>query len=536
MYTNSEKLLALAIMLLQHQSETISELQSVLESLPASVYWKDKDGRYLGRNQYAENKMRENGYPWQSYKGLNDFDLFEDYIANEFRLNDQIVMESEQPQSHDETIVKPSGRVAINYSLKGPLRVRDRVEGIVGISFDISDLRQIEKELENTKKEKRKTTELKKKFIQNIEHDIRTPISSIMAISEDLLNNKAIEHTNSNELSSQLLDIRSASSNLLMYVNKILEFSQTSTPEYKENISTFSLKSLFEAVSASPKFSASKKNILFHSSMSEKCPKEISSDYFLIFSIISNLLSNAVKFTHKGSITFTIDYAPNTQQHGDMIITVTDTGIGIEERHIDDIFDTFFRINASNSEKYKGSGLGLSITQSALNTLNATISVASEPGKGSKFTCSIPVCVTKRRNITHNRKSWWSNYIKRCSRVLLIEDNTICMKIAKSRLEAEGFVIETAETGLIAIKQANRTYYDLILSDIGLPDIDGFEVANFIHTQSNFNQSTPIIALTSHSIGFMKDEIDQSEFKGVIVKPFNIEELKKVVLETIALV
>ena len=110
------------------------------------------------------------------------------------------------------------------------------------------------------------------------------------------------------------------------------------------------------------------------------------------------------------------------------------------------------------------------------------------------------------------------------------------MKIAKSRLEAEGFATETAETGLIAIKQANKTYYDLILSDIGLPDIDGFEVANFIHTQSNFNQSTPIIALTSHSIGFMKDEIDQSEFKGVIVKPFTIDELKKVVLETIALV
>jgi len=367
------------------QTTIADNLISIINCTPGSLYWKDKNGCYLGCNQFMVDTSGLKTV--NDIVGKTDFDLWPNYAPKLFE-NDQYVMQTGKTLVTEEEVRISSGKLMYFTGVKRPLyNESNDIVGVIGNSLDITPLKRAEQELRIAKEEAEKSNQLKTDFIRNMEHDVRTPFSGIYAMTKILA-----EKETDKEKKQLLYTIADCAKQLLDYCNDILDFSKLEAGNIPLLSKKFNLRQLIDDVATMEKPPAEIKKISFITEYSKEMPELFISDPFRIQRILINLASNAVKFTEKGYVKITVDTAKEINARDVIIkICVEDTGIGIPKDKHTAIYEKFNRLNPSNQGHYKGSGLGLTIVKQFVEELNGEIEIHSEPNRGSIFICLLPL-------------------------------------------------------------------------------------------------------------------------------------------------
>lgn len=358
-------------------------LENIIALIPEHVYWKDKNGIYLGCNDQQAKALGLSSR--KEIIGKTDFDLSWKDQAKEIIANDQEVMKTGIPKIAEEFGKLADGSWIVAITHKVPLKNENNENiGILGISINITERKKMEEELKKAKEQAEIANNVKTEFLENMRHDIRTPFSGVLGIASYL------EEIEDDPQKKELLgDVMQSSKALLDYCNNILDFSNIESGLPITN-KKFSIKNLIDNLIKMETSAAKNKQLTLTSKIALGVPDMIIGDEFRVYRILINLVSNAVKFTSKGLVTVMINIAEKKKRTIILQIIVEDTGIGIPRDKQGFIYEKFSRLHPSSQGRYLGSGLGLRIVKEFIDDLEGEIEVQSELGKGTTFVCTIP--------------------------------------------------------------------------------------------------------------------------------------------------
>lgn len=377
---------------------------------------------------------------------------------------------------------------------------------------------------------------IKSKFLANMSHEIRTPMNGIIGYL-NLIESGA--YNDLNEMNEFAKNARQSAESLLDIINAILDLSKIESGKMELSETPMNLDRIIdEAIKViSPK--ALEKNLIIRKKTSENFQPHLIGDPTRIRQIFVNLLSNAVKFTDKGEIEVT----GATEVDNDRVLvrcSVKDSGIGIPQNRVKDLFKPFSQIGTEETRKYGGTGLGLMITKEFISMMEGDIFVESEPGKGSIFRFEIKLkkqSEGKQDTIAEEDTNYNSRYlsdqketkeIRKKFRVLIAEDNLINRKVAVRILENAGFQVDTVQNGKEAIEKFEEEQFDLILMDVQMPVLDGFKAtAKLRNTEKGKN--VPIIAITAHALTGDREKCIEAGMNDYASKPLIAEDLVKLI-------
>jgi signal transduction histidine kinase/CheY-like chemotaxis protein/HAMP domain-containing protein len=370
-----------------------------------------------------------------------------------------------------------------------------------------TELTEQNRELELQKQQLSEANRLKTSFLSNMSHELRTPLNSVIALSGVL--NRHLKGQIPEEEYSYLEVIERNGKNLLSLINNILDIARIESGREEIEISEISICDCINEVVEMLQPQAHTKKIKIKKA-SGNCEVLIKSDGHKIVHILQNLIANAVKFTEKGEVTIAVE---KSDDH--VIISITDSGIGISEEHLPHIFDEFRQADGGTSRRYGGTGLGLSIAKKYAHLLGGVINVKSEINKGSEFTLTLPLIYQEDNiiiddivpygyEISSINLSSDNSFLNLPKTILLVEDSEPAIIQLKDFLEESGYQILVAHDGKEGLKIMSEIIPDAIILDLMMPDIDGFEVLETIRNADS-TAHTPVLILTAKHI--TKDEL-----------------------------
>lgn len=370
-------------------------------------------------------------------------------------------------------------------------------------------------------------------FLANMSHDIRTPLNAVIGYTE-LIGNHLMEPDKIDEYNKK---IRISGEQLLSIVDESLEITRMESGKVNLVESECHLTDLFIDVEKAMMFEFNVKSLNFFVDKTGVNHFAVIADHMRIKEILCQLLDNAVKYTEPGgNIYLTVEETDNDiPGYGTYQFIVEDDGIGISKDFLDSLFDPFKRENNATQSSVPGPGLGLTVVKNMVDLMEGNIEVESEPGRGSKFTVSLRL--KHQEGQDHNKVTLSEELLDqdllKGTRILLVEDNGINREIAEELLTRQGFLIEKAENGSIALEKVEHSepgYYDLILMDIQMPVMDGHEATRAIRQLKNRQLAQiPIIALSANAFA---EDYQKSIDAGVnahFPKPFDIQELQELI-------
>ena len=390
------------------------------------------------------------------------------------------------------------------------------------------DVKMIE-QLEIAKEQADKANNAKSDFLSNMSHEIRTPLNAIVGFSENLKDQNIPADAKEN-----VNDIIMASNNLLDIVNGILDISKIEANKLEIIDKEYDIKSVLDELIALTKARIGDKGLDFRVNIDPGLPRILYGDNVRIKQVILNILTNAVKYTKEGYVIFTVS---SVVRNGvcRLIVSVEDSGIGIKEESIPKLFSKFERLDVEKEITIEGTGLGLAITKRLVELMHGTIVVQSVYGKGSKFTISIDqrVIATEPRTIEKSPLTTSKFVDAKGSKILVVDDNELNLKVAGVLLKKYHFDIDTATNGVECLnKIRNGNEYDIIFMDDMMPRMNGREALAKLKENENFH--TPVIALTANAITGMKEEYLNCGFNDYLPKPIETKELERIIKEYIS--
>jgi signal transduction histidine kinase len=390
--------------IIDQQKSEIFKLKSIINSIPGSIYWKDLNGKYLGRNLYAAEKMcdiGENGdLNINSIIGKTDYDLFEQEIAEQYEKHDRAVINSGKELITEEVVTTSNNDIITQLSTKRPLYDEyGNIIGIIGNTVNISHLKKIENDLQIAKKKLESANKIKDDFIHNMEHDIRTPFSGILGLA-----NYLAEQEQDSTKKGFLNDIALSAKQLLNYCNTILDYSKIEMESVPIVEKKLNLNEVMEALILVERPAAINKKLSLTYQHDNDIPKVILGDQYRLQRIFVNLISNAIKFTNAGKISIQSKLVKVKEKDIVVSIIVQDDGIGMAEDKINFIYEKFYRDVPSNRGLYKGLGLGLKVVKHFVNDLGGEIEVKSKVNAGTTFCCTFPFKLPLREEILNDQQ------------------------------------------------------------------------------------------------------------------------------------
>ncbi|MDB4289680.1 response regulator [Flavobacteriaceae bacterium] len=395
----------------------------------------------------------------------------------------------------------------------------------IAIRADITEKKKVEADLIKAKKTAENSVKIKEEFLRNMSHEIRTPMNGIIGFTDLLL------ETNLNSEQNEFLDrIKKSSNTLLVLTNDILDLSKLESGKLLFESIEFDLIDLIDQVMKMVAHSAKRKGIELSLFIDSKCPRYIKGDPTRLNQILLNLINNAVKFTEEGEVNIYVK--PKIEKDDLIPITfkIEDTGIGMSTEAQKIIFDSFTQARSDTTRKYGGSGLGLAIVKMIVDQRKGEIHLDSKLGKGTTLTITIPFdkCIKKQVDAggnsllgTEDKKP--NNFSLKHLKILLVEDNLMNQALAKSRLNSWNCKIDIADNGKIALEKLENTLYDLILMDIQMPEMDGYEATKRIRKLKPPICNIPIIAMTADASSNDEEKSLKTGMNDYISKPFNPE-------------
>ena len=506
------------------------DLNGLVDSLPGSVYWKDLRGHYLGRNAAAKESMVAYGYDDKEVVGLTDYDFFPEEQAEQFRQHDQHTVETGKENVVEEVLMTPDGSIHVHYSMKRPLVVNDEIVGVVGSSFNITHLKEIEHELENLKQQAKSSEYAKNIFFQNIEHDLRTPNSIIEMATAELLK------TEDDPARIDMLDnIRYCSNQMRGHINHLIDYSRLGEMVVKDK-ARINLHALLKRVVNVSRLKNTNNQLTFTLAIDRSLPAFLDVSAYALSRILLNVMDNSMKFTVRGEISlkaWQIIEQGKTYNY----IEVQDTGSGIASSELDHVFDLYYTSNDRVDRPEMGKGLGLGIVKQLVELIGGDIELENREGYGLTFRIKLPVDEQDSFPVYNDEKLQSDD--DKCKkmlrlsslRVLLVEDNVICAQMAEKLLVGAGCQVQWVASGDAAIMMLKTQSFDLILTDLNLPDIDGFDLASEIRGLTKSLEGGQLIfALSANSSESYSYKKNTQCIDAFLVKPLSLDALSNQLL------
>lgn len=384
--------------------------------------------------------------------------------------------------------------------------------------------------LEKAKELAEKTNRLKDEFLANMSHEIRTPMNAILGftdlIAHKLKGSEEMEYVNS---------VKIAGENLLNIINDILDLAKIESGMMTIETYPLDILGLCKSIDVLFRPKLKMKDLTLSFTCEADIPDIVYGDTTRLTQIIVNLVSNAIKFTNNGQISVNARVLNYENDSVRIEFRVSDTGIGMTEDKLAVIFDRFKQAESHTTRKYGGTGLGLSIVKKLIELQHGEISVQSEFGVGSQFVFSIPFKINREKVITINPGENLRPEAKDLShlKVLVAEDNELNIKLMQAILKQYNIVPDIALNGKIAVEFLKKSHYHILLLDMQMPEMDGYQTASYI--RGNMKLNLPIIALTAHAMSGEKERCLQIGMNDYISKPLEPEVLiKKIVQLTTA--
>lgn len=529
---NKELLIGFSVDITQNiqASRTIEDqkkfYQQVFNTVPNYIYVKDKNGKFILVNEAVSELFDLN----QKQILLQGIINPSDYKLNT-KLNidvDQKVIQTGETIEYEESILFKDGEERWYHTTKKPLPDKDGVVNVLGISVDITNRKKHSDELLKAKN-------TKEQFLANMSHEIRTPINGIVGMVNLLEEIPATE-----EQKKYLHAIKISSNNLQVIINDILDLSAIESGNIKFERIGFNLKSFFNTIISSFNYAAKQKGISITLNFDPYIDEVVIGDPVRLNQVISNLIGNAVKFTKRGYVKVYALKISEENNYGHFQFIIDDSGIGIPEDKMQKVFENFEQGDVAINRKYGGTGLGLAIVKQLVEAQKGSIEVHSKLAKGTKFTVNLKFEIGKEDDLNESKLEFPTS--KTVSKeldlskykMLLVEDNDVNIIYTKKILENWNCIPDEAKNGLIALEKLKEHDYDLILMDVRMPIMDGFEATKFIRV--NFKppkSNTPIIALTANAIKGDDEKCLEAGMNDYISKPFQPETLKNKIISNI---
>ncbi len=397
-----------------------------------------------------------------------------------------------------------------------------------------STVQQRTAELVSAKERAEKSERIKQQFLANMSHEIRTPMNAIVGMSNALRRDAPTDEI---MRSSYVEAIASSSENLLGIVNEILDLSKIEAGKLELEKVRMEPRVALDQLLEVMRYRAEEKGLSLKASVAPEVPVAVIGDATRLQQVLMNLVGNAIKFTERGSITIHLDVQEHLSDAVMLRCTVTDTGIGIAAERLARVFDEFTQAESDHTRRFGGTGLGLTICKRLVEMQGGTISANSETGKGSAFTFTIPYGHALATDPELGRRSVGADDHPplRDLRILLVEDNKLNVMVARVELEniIEGLHLDVAANGRIALDMLHVNAYDLILMDVQMPVMDGYEATRAIRALSGDRSRIPILAMTANVMQAEVQQCMDAGMVGFIPKPFKQEELVEAISKAI---
>ena len=390
------------------------------------------------------------------------------------------------------------------------------------VARDISKQKILKDELELARQAAVKAQKAEKQFLANMSHEIRTPLNAIIGMSH------LINDTPLSEEQGEYVDILISSTGILKnLISDILDMSKIDAGTLVLQEKEFSIEKDIKSLVRSFLHKSKDKAVTYRYEVDPKIKNEIITDQQLLNQVLLNLYSNGDKFTESGSVSLTVNIVSETVTNLNLLFSVEDTGIGIDKKEVTTVFDEFKQANKEIRSKYGGTGLGLSISKKLLNLMGSDIKLESIPGEGSNFYFELSV---KKGRLLEDAKAVdkeadLTGYQGQSRMILVVEDNKLNVKYLTRLLEKWSIDFVVKSNGREAVDFCEDNFPDLILMDLQMPVMDGFEATQIIRKMDNANAYIPIIALTASTFLSKKQMAEQVGMTDFLSKPFTPDQL-----------
>ena len=390
-------------------------------------------------------------------------------------------------------------------------------------------------EIRKSAEKARKANEAKTRFLFNMSHDIRTPMNAIVGFSGLL--EKSI-HDEKKSL-DYIKKIRVSSDILLTIINQVLEMARIESGKITLSSESVNIREMVEAMNTVFESSLTKKSLEYQCSLNV-VHDQILCDKTKMEEIILNVVSNSIKYTNPhGKITVSIDELDSEdEKNANYKVVVEDNGIGMSQDYLPHIFEEFSREHTSTETRVAGTGLGLPIVKSLVDRMDGTIEVESEEGKGTRFIMKFSFPVSLENQVREKEKQNIPDITEKLEgkRILLAEDNELNAEIAETVLEETGIKVKHVEDGIQCIEELKKMpekYYDVILMDVQMPNMDGYTATQRIRNLDDSRAEIPIIAMTANAYDEDRRKAQEAGMDGFLAKPLDVDEMMRLLAQII---
>ena len=408
--------------------------------------------------------------------------------------------------------------------------------GYIIIVTDLSERIKTMQQLEEAKKEADMANQAKSTFLANMSHEIRTPMNVIIGFSELLLKMEL-----EGQVREYVGDIKESSENLLAIINDLLDISKIESGKMELVCTDYYIGSLFQDVFLIINTQAKKKGLNFRLTVDSNMPNKLFGDKIRIRGVLINLLNNAVKYTREGSVSMEARVAKIEGDIATLEFKITDTGVGIRKEEQENLFESFAQVDRKVHYGVEGTGLGLAIVKGYVTLMNGDVSVSSEYGKGSVFTAVIeqkvvdasPMDKFEGKEVRGAEDFKMGSMKILGTRVLIVDDNQINLRVASSTLGYYGLTVDTASSGMEAIEYCSKYQYQMVFMDQMMPQMDGVEAMRRVrelNAHYALGGACKIIVLTANAVAGVREQLLSQGFDEYLGKPMNFKQLERLFL------
>ncbi|MEN9909792.1 MAG: hypothetical protein RLZZ540_2941 [Bacteroidota bacterium] len=500
-----------------------NQLKTFIEYTPVAIAMLDMDMRYISVSKVWKTtyKLEE-----QHVIGKSHDELFPEITAGYWKAHYQRCLAGEIVRNDEDSFIRSDGSVEwLKWEIRPWYEDKETIGGLVMFTEIITEQKEVKEELIRAEQ----AAIAKANFLSTMSHEIRTPMNAVLGFTTILLQNARedqIEH---------LKLIKYSGDNLLVLINDILDFSKIEAGKIDFEKVDFNIKELIYNIQGALLEKARNKGILLKVRLDDKLPEMLMGDPVRLGQILTNLASNAVKFTETGKVIISASVVSQSKESKSLniVFKVKDTGIGIPKDKQEFIFESFTQASSETSRKYGGTGLGLAISKRLIELQGSSIQLDSELGKGSSFSFNLNMDISTPYLVSPTyveaNESKQPNIQEKTLkglRILIVDDNKINVLLVKQFFKLWDIESDKAENGLIAVEKVKKKDYDLVLMDLQMPEMDGYDATRAIRKlKGKKYQALPIIALTASAVGDVKADVLKSGMNDYISKPFNPETL-----------